>query len=75
MAHCGQGYGTPEGRTPWADRDGVPYARTFPRWPRTATIGRRFDWDLPSAETFDAYLLLAADNLAKMEAEFLSASG
>ena len=63
-----------EGRTPWADRDGVPYARRFPSWPRTTRIGR-YDWNCPTAETFHAYLILAAENLAEMEREFLSVSG
>ena len=62
------------GRTPWADREGVPYARRFPSWPRTTRIGR-YDWDRPTADTFEAYLSLAAENLAEREGEFLSASG
>ena len=70
--------GTEYAPTPWAERDGVPYARRFPS--RTPTPGpaisrrkQRHAWDEPTAATFDAWLAHAASDLAKTEEAFLSA--
>ena len=66
--------------TPWAERDGVPYARVFPRHERRTNAraaGRkeRRIWDEPTAPTFASALADAAANLERMEAGFLSSNG
>src|SRR5262245_28788053 len=66
--------GTAHPPTPWADREGVPYARRFPRWaPSTAPVTEEREWAWSMTVKFDGYLSVAASNLALMEEEFLSA--
>jgi len=76
------GSGLPE--TPWAERDGVPYSRRFPR-----TVGStipmpqqrshkvilrelRRTWDRPTADTFETDLRERAERLERSDLDFLS---